>query len=402
METTQQNTQLIPINVNEIQKILKDAPSTLLANIDSKDRAIKAADDLIKAKEKVGMNENLDNQMSGYISKANKTIKTLNERRKSFTQMMDELKKKFTGCESDIKAKVDIIQGFRNEYATEQIRLQQEKERLAALKIAKEKERNIIIQQVKDDVSTAFFEYVKEKKEASMKYLNSITLEDFEDKSTAIKDSPIIFTPAQLKGLKLNSSIITAHHTQEEINAIVQEILSEDSLHIHYSNQYSNIMSAHKRQLVDRLPSLKKELEALAVANEEEQKRIEAERVLRIKAEKETILTEVAEQASEQLMQNKVETATANATVTMNNMFCFPSVSIPKVKVDVEIEVLNNAAYALLFQYWFERKGKDMDASSIEKMTIARIKKFCEDYIRDTGEEITSPLLKIKDRYKAK
>ena len=400
METNQNTAvQTLP-NITEIQKIIGDAPDTLIANTTSRDRAIAAADELIKAHTNVGMSPQLDNQISAFIEKGKKTIKAINEKRKPFTQMMDELKKKFTECENDIKGKVDDLQKLRDDYATKLAKERQEQERQAALKAAKEKEKITLIQQVKDEIAKAFYAYVAKKKEGALKYFNEITLENFEERSKALADSGLSFTPSQLRDLQI-PTLEVSYHSDEEVAEIVSSIVSDDSLHVHYNSEYGAAMSAHKKDLIDRLSSKKKELEALAAANEDEKKRLEEERAKREQEESAKVAAEAEKQTQETLAGNKAEAAQSEAVASMNVLFggAVPSINI---KESVEIVVNNSAAYALLFQYWFERKGKTMDQDSIEKMTLGRIKKYCEDYIKDTGEVIESPFIEIVEKFKAK
>lgn len=400
METNQTTAVQVLPNIKEIQKIIGDAPATLEANITSRQRAIAAAEELIKAHSNVGMTPQLDNSMAAFIEKGKKTVKAINEKRKPFTQMMDELKKKFTECESDIKAKVDELQKLRDDYATELMKKKQEEERIAAAKVAKEKERIALIQQIKNDLATAFYAFVATKKEGALNFFNKITLENFEQSSTTLETSPLTFTPAQLKDLKISTPKVE-FHSQQELANILLSVVEDDALHVHYSSEYSAAMSVYKKDLIDRLPSKKKELEAIAAANEEDKKRLELEKEKREQEEKEKTAAAAEKQTQEALANNNAEAAQAGAVASMSGLFGSVTSTLA-VKESVEISIKNNAAYALLFQYWFERKGKDMDQDSIEKVTIGRIKKFCEDYIKDTGEVIESPFIEIIEKYKAK
>jgi DNA repair exonuclease SbcCD ATPase subunit len=387
METNQSTAvQTLP-NIVEIQKIIGDAPATLVANTTSRDRAVQAADEMIKAHTNVGMTPELDGRMALYIDKGKKTIKAINEKRKPFTQMMDELKKKFTECENDIKTKVDEVQKLRDDYATKLMKERQEQERQAALKAAKEKEKITLTQQIKDEIAKAFYAYVAKKKEGALNYFNEITLENFEEHSKALTDSGLSFTPSQLKELKIPTFDVS-YHSDDEVAEILSSIVCDDSLYVHYNSEYGTAMSALKKDLIDRLPSKKKELEALAAANEEEKKRLEEEKEKREKEEKEKAAAEAAKQTQEALANNSAEAAQSEAATSMTSLFAAAAVPALAVKESVEIKINNNAAYALLFQYRFDRKGKTMDQDSIEKMTLGRIKKYCEDNIKYTGEFI--------------
>ncbi|OJV17932.1 MAG: hypothetical protein BGO30_08290 [Bacteroidetes bacterium 41-46] len=401
--TTQPGTALQTVpNIQEIQIIIGDAPATLIANTASRDNACKAGEELIIASKNVGMSPDLDNKMSSFIEKAKKTLKAINEKRRPFTQMMDELKKRFTECENDIKTKVDEVQKVRDSYAAELMKKRQEEERRLAIAAAKEKERISIVQKIKDEVAQAFYNYVVDKKNGALNYFNSITLEDFEAKSRNLEGSSLSFTPAQLSSLSIN--VKGENLDQEEVNEIAKSILTNDALHIHYANEYRSVMSVFKKDLVDKLPSKKQQLEELKAAadNEAERERILAEEKKRQAEEAEKISEEAKVSVDSAKAQTAAEAAESEASTSLNSLFATAGTPVPAVKESVQIVVKSKAAYALLFQYWFERKGKDMDEESIENMTLKRIKTFCENYIKETGEIIESSLIEIKEVYKAK
>lgn len=402
MEANQNTTLQVVPNIAEIQKIIGDAPATLVANSSSRDNACKAGEELVAAYKNVGMSPDLDNKMSSYVDKGKKTLKAINDKRKPFTQMMDELKKKFTECENDIKAKVDEIQKLRDSYAAELMRKRQEEERRLAIAAAKEKERISIVQKIKDEVAQAFYNYVAEKKNGALNYFNSITLEDFAAKSANLEGSSLSFTPAQL--LSLNIDVKGETLEQSEVDEMVKSILTNDALHVHYANEYRSVMSVFKKDLVDKLPSKKQQLEELKAAadNEAERERILAEEKMRQAEEAKRVNEEAKALVDTAKAQTAAEAAESEASTSMNSLFAAVSASAPSVKESVQIIVKNKAAYALLFQYWFERKGKDMDEESIENMTLKRIRTFCENYIKETGEIIESSLIEIKEVYKAK
>lgn len=393
-----QSLQVMP-DIQAIKKIIGDAPATLEANIKSRDNAIKVAEDLIKAYAN-GMNPQLDTQMAVFVEKGNKTIKAINEKRKPFTQMMDELKKRFTGCESDIKAKVDEIQGYRNDWAAEIMKKRQEEERAARQKLEKEKEEIRINAEIKAAVGVAFYEHIADKKRAAQERFNRITLANFDEEEVIFSKPVSIYTPAKFAELKVTlpeSSILT----KEEIVLISAKILADETLYVHYFNEYDSTMSVFQKSMQDLLPSKKKELKDLEAADEAKKAEIEAEQKRREEAAAAQIAAE-AERSSKTVADNaSAEAAASTVNAAMNSLFT-PVMEAPKVKEGTEIVIKNKAGYALIFQFWFEKEGKSLDNEKIEKKSIAQMKKFCEDYTIKTGETIESPFVEYKDTYKAK
>ena len=135
--STQEETGLL--EVQKLQEIVATAPEILQLNIASKTKAIEAGQKLVDAA-KLGMSDFQDEQLSIFMTKAKKTIDSMNERRKPFTQIVDAVKKQFTALESDLKPIMEEIQGYRNSYATQKMLAKQEADRVALLQLNKEKE----------------------------------------------------------------------------------------------------------------------------------------------------------------------------------------------------------------------------------------------------------------------
>ncbi|MFA5849974.1 MAG: hypothetical protein WC833_08825 [Bacteroidales bacterium] len=400
METnTNTALQTLP-NITEIQKIIGDAPATLTANISSKEKAVKAADDLITAHTTTGMTPALDAQMAEYTDKAKKTITAINEKRKPFTQMMDELKKQFTGCETTIKAKVDEVQKLRDDYATKLMKEKQEQDRIAAEKLAREKEVIAVRQAIKTALGTAFYEFITSKKKKVNELFDTLTLEKFEVDSQKFSAPVSMFTPRHLQELRI--SVSSTILKVEEINALILEVAQDDALYVHYANEYRNIMTVFQKETVDKLPSKKQQLEDLAKADEEEKAKL-LEQENKRKEEATAALQKEQDEASKTVEINAATQAAGETTqASMGALFSAAATEAPKVKTGTEIIVKNKVGYSLIFQFWFEHEGKDLDPEKIEKKTIGQMKKFCEDHAVKTGELIDSVLIEYNDVYKAK
>jgi len=127
------------LEVQKLQEIVATAPEILQLNISSKTKAIEAGQKLVEIA-KNGMNDFNDEQLSIFLSKAKKTIDSMNERRKPFTQIVDAVKKQFTTLESELKPIMDEIKSIRDSYATEKMKAKQEADRIAQAKLDKDKE----------------------------------------------------------------------------------------------------------------------------------------------------------------------------------------------------------------------------------------------------------------------
>ena len=106
--------------------IMQSAPAVLSSNRQSADNCVRFGRNLLENERQAGMTPALDEQMARFIVKARKTLEKTNEMRKPFTVLLDEVKKRFTAAENDIKGIQSEVQARRNEYAT---RLAEEKAR---------------------------------------------------------------------------------------------------------------------------------------------------------------------------------------------------------------------------------------------------------------------------------
>lgn len=401
METPETTTavQTMP-DFEQIQGIIGSAPATLKANITSKDNAIKAANDLILAHTTTGMTPELDGRIAIYTDKAKKTITTINEKRKPFTQMVTALTKQFTGCEADIKAKVDELQKLRDDYVTKLMNDKKEADRQAAIKLAKEKEQLEVKQAVKTALSNAFYALIAAKKTKVNELFDKLTLETFEEKKHIFSTPISTFNPIDLRNLVLTIPANTL--TKEETEAITKAVLEDDATHIQYATEYRNSMSVFQKETIDKLPTKKLQLEELSKASEEEAKKLlEAQQKRAEEAAKELIKEqETASKVAE--IAAVAEAAGQSAMASFGASFSGGSSATLQVKESTQITVKHNSGYAQIFQFWLLNEGGNLTTEQIEKKTIGQMKKFCEDFATKHGEYITSEFLEYTDKYKAK
>ena len=396
METTLQTTDT-GLQIAEVQRIIGEAPATLQSNRKSTQNSIEFADNLIQNSKKVGMNDILDGQMASYVEKGRKTITAINDRRKPFTQMVDLLKKEFTGLESLLKAKVDEVQHIRNEYATKKMEEQQERERQVLLQQAKEREAIELKRQSEIQLADNFSEYLKEAKKVLIDKFNSATLDNLDAIVDIIAGSGVTLTKEVY--ITLKPSLKSQYHEGKGLEDIILSVIREkfpgDAV------TYSGELSALRREIVDKKMSKRAELEALAKADEAERSRIEEERRQREKAERLRLETEAEAARQKATADAAVEAAGATAAAMVDARAAIASVT-PDVKEGYEIILKNIAANLLIAQCWFENEGKTLSQEKIDKVTFARMRKFCETYALKTGGIISNSMIEYKPVYQAK
>ena len=386
------------LEVQKLQEIVATAPEILQLNITSKTKAIEAGQKLVDVA-KLGMNDFQDEQLAIFMTKAKKTIDSMNERRKPFTQIVDAVKKQFTTLEGELKPIMEEVQGIRNSYATQKMKAIQEAERIAQLKLDKEKEMINIRQLCEIEVSNFFNQCISSTKNDIVDFFNKLTLETIVEADTVLSTTSTNFDsrysiPTEIiletPCMKLTSL--------DDYDKIVKEVLA-----VNYSTkkyEYTREINSIIKEYRDKIPSKKSELIAISQAGAEEKKRLEDAAIKRQQEEK-------AAQEAQQLEREKKaqEEAAINASAATAGAMIDASVAsseTPNVKEGYLINLTSTAGYLLLVQFWFEKEGKNMTADKFEKFTFDRVKRFCEAYAAKNEEFIQSPLISYEPIYKAK
>ena len=397
------NTATLPaINTEQLVTIVNQAPAILEKNKLSRDKAIGYGNSLIGQASQHGMTDDLDSLMANYLEKLRVTHKAMNESRKPFTQLVDEVKKRFTELESDVapSGKGNIfaqVQELRDKYATAKIEEQRRREREAAEKLAREKEAIQITQQVE----TAFASHVQQLISQAIISLNnsfeSATLSTVENARQEI--AGFMARVPQAAYYKFKPSIYANYLSSDQVQAIIDTTLANG--YTEANLEYANQVNACKRELIDKLPSKVAELEEIARAGSEQADALRKEAEARRKAAEEEANRKAQEEARRKADEAAARAAAEALEASINSQ-AEAYTGAPKVKEGYEITVKNPVAYALIFQFWFEKEGREWPYDKIEKMTISRMKAFCEAYAIKTGEVINSRLIEYKEIFKAK
>lgn len=449
------------VKVEEFKELISLAPKVLEENRISKSKAIDKANELTAlAKEK--MDDVIDGQLVVFIDKAKKTIATMNDKRKPFTQIMTQIAKEFTTLEADIKPSIDLCQKFRDDYATQKMEARKEQERLAALKLAKENELIELKKYFTVGHASMYADFLLNFKTKKLEWFNSLTLETISGAREVI-----IGFDNNLSDSMFNFNVPEPKFTLVE-RSEYYELIRGAVMSSCYAcmAQFKTDIQAFIREMIDMVPSKKQQLEEIEaarledirkkeeeaerqrIANElaaEAKRKAEAEEDLKkkaelekqakdaeLKAELERQANEAAEEkrkqdaiieAQKELERQEEEkkkleveseqariAAEAEAQVKASGQRAGAMVDAqadlfsqaPKVKEGYSIQISNQAAYLLLAQFWFEKEGKSLSIDKIESMTFARIKVFCEKYATKNEEFIESGLIKYEPVYKAR
>lgn len=374
--------QLIPVpdavivRQENIATIVKAGPQSYQTNALSCQRCAEAGQQLLDEIERCGMSDDLDRRLAAYIEKTRKTVKAMNERRAPVTKLFDQVRSEFTILENAIDpTKKDTvpyrIAQFRNAYAAKK-REEEERRRqaeLAAQELLKAKESYRVA--VEEDYRRLFNNLVT----GSINELTKMNSEVNLDNYTAVFDTvtgyqstlPADWCPPSAVRLPYN---LTPEEAKEIRNVTYQRLLPN------FEEQFVFEVDEYRREILDKLPSKKIELERMAEADAAEAARLKAEMAQR-EAE-EAARKEQERQKAEADAQQKAELDKANAE--MSGLFGAAKaeqVYTPKSKVSKKIKVNDPGAFLNIVSMWWQREGCTLSVDDLSKIFKKQLT-FCE------------------------
>lgn len=376
---------------------IAQAPSIAEQNMASLKKANEAADRLIELIKQTEIKDTpevrfLDEQCKSFVQKAAKTAAVLMERRKPVTQAFDAMRKYFTDMENELKKgeKIKAITAFRDKFAAHLAEEERKAEEERARKAALEQERIDLKASIKKAFNEDLSRQINTACEALENIFNAMTLKTVATTKDGVRDfateyaAPSITAPP----LKLVSPV--------EFGRMVSE--AAPSLSSVCEDEFKRQVEEKKRYYLDRVESRRQELVAIAEADIAERERLEKEAEERARAEAEKRKQELLSFGQRQDAEVEAEKAEAS----LQTLFDGYAPRAANVKKTLRIEILGPAAYARIFAFWFEREGKDLTYEKIEKFTVARMKKFCEDLATKTGEIVESNMLRYVEEVTAR
>lgn len=384
------NQQLIPLSdavivrQENIATIVKAGPESYHINRGICERGLKKGQALLDEISAVGMSDELDMRIASYLSSARKSVTNMNERRSSVTKLFDMVRSEFTLLENSIDpTKKDTIPfrlaQYRNSYAAQK-REEEERRRqaeLAAQELAKAKETYRAA--VEEDYRRSFNTLVNGSINELTKMNSSVTLDNY----TAVFDTVTGYQSALSADWYPPSAVRLPHNlSPDETKAIRNEVFQK--LLPQFQEQFISEVDEYRREILDKLPSKKIELERMAKADAAEAARLKAE-IARREAE-EAARKEQERQKAEAEAAQKAELDKSNAEMAgLFSMAKAEQVYTPKSKVSKKIKVNNPAAYLAIISLWWQHEGCKLSVDELAKIFKKQLT-FCEKLA--TKEEI--------------
>lgn len=396
---TQANNSLI--KVEEFNQIMQSAPATLQRNQTSVSTCNQAGQTLLDTIEAEGgiSSDELDAKVSEYLAKTKITIENMNKRRKPLTQLLATVSKSFTSLESaiDVKSVTTIpykLQQARNKYAAKKIAEQKRREEEARRKQMLENEKAQYRSDISVMLDTAYAAYVEKHINALNSMFNRATLATYNDVCRRISETSINFSwSAFVENVSDNKQ--TFYMDAETRKAIKNEVAIQKKKD--FTERYRFEIEGTKQDLIDKLPSLRKQLE-----EQEELRRTNAAEAARIEEERKQ---QEAEERKKQEEEAKAKAAAEKSAAEVQAAFDFSAASMSptptKAKVKKKIQITNPQGFMQVYQMWFMREGINMSMEDLEKVHKKMIT-YCEKVVNKDGEQIQSAYVKYIDDVTAK
>jgi hypothetical protein len=397
--------------IEQSSQLFQQAGPVLKQHVNSRMAAMNAGKQLLD-QAGLGMNEQLDESIKGYLVKINKTLERMKNDRAPITQIFDEIKKLYTSNEKelDIKSANSIpnqLQHFRNDWAAEVIRRNEEAKRLAELKFKHQGQRTEFVAWVHETIGRSLLAFQDRRKQSLTKAFSEITLENFDDKKAGLSGLKTEFPREKLH------EVIAYELPRQQFDLLKEEDYLELQPKAHTAYPFEAFFTSFKthidllkNELLEKLPGLKDELLKMKEAQErdaaeyarmqdEKRKREEAEQ-LRIKQEREEAEKKLAEQAQLQKAQGQAVAMFEQTAETAEAMQ-----QVGEVRNSFEIVVKHHAGWAEIFQFFYMRNCAEMTIEDMGKKTLNAMKKYAEDIAKKDGTRIESKYVEYNSVVKA-
>lgn len=366
---TDNNQALAIFEPQNVQALAELAPQSYRDNHLSHTRCLEAGNQLLARVQQEGMSDTLDMEIAKYIEKSKITVKKMNGRRTPVTQLFDQIRRVYTSMENDVDpAKADSIpnqlQAHRNAYAKKKHEEEERRRREEAARQAKENAKVRYRAEVEDDYVNQFYTLVNKSINALTDMDKSLTLDNY----TAVYDSVKQYAcelPASWCQSVVSGAYRPAELTPEECRAIQAAVMA--GLVNRFKEQFPFEVQSTRDDILDRLPSKKKELERIAQASAEEAARIKAameakEREEAARKEAERREREKQEAAAAQLAAQKQE---------MDGLFGLPTAPTaayqPKTQVKKKVVVETADDIMKVVAFWWSQVGCTLTVEELSK-----------------------------------
>lgn len=375
-----------PQSVGTIAQV---APQAYKENTISHDRCIQFGKELLKRVETEGMSDSLDQEIASFIERAKKTLKKMNGKRSAVTQIFDTIRSAYTGLENEVdpakKGTVPAqLQEVRNKYAAKK-----REEREAELRQRQQEQARLMAiskytTDVEEDYTRQYNALVTGTINRLMELDKSLTLDNYAIVADGVKNTSDALPQEWFNNLR-PQVLLPSALSPDEARSIAADV--KQKMFQRFTEQYTFEVSSTRDDILDRLPSKRKELERMAKANSEEAERIrkameERERKEAEQREKERAEREAKEKAAAELAAQKQEMDSLFGEAQLTEM-----AYQPKTQVKKRINVLNAEGFMPIIGMWWSHYGCTLSVAELEKEFKKQLT-FCNKLANDKANPI--------------
>lgn len=366
IDNTQALTVFEPQNVQTLAEL---APQSYKENQLSHFRCIEAGKSLLERVKREGMSDTLDMDIAKYIEKSKLTVKKMNAKRTPVTQLFDQIRKVYTTMENEVDPSKATsvpgqLQAYRNAFAQKKFEQEELRRREEAARLAKE----LAIKRYRNDAED---DYVRQFNALVNKSINELTEMD---KQINLDNYEIIFDGIKNYNCELpdkwcqtvaSGALRPAELSPDECRAIQANVMA--GLVNRFKEQFPFEVSSTRDDILDRMPSKKKELERMAKVSAEEAAKIKAQ--LQAKERE-----EAARKEAERIEREKQEAAAAKLAAEkqeMDGLFGAPVAAQagyqPKTQVKKKIVVESADDIMAIIAFWWSQVGCTLTMEELTK-----------------------------------
>lgn len=356
-----------PNPIDPQSKAISLAEKSHLQNTSSHDHCIARGRELLGKVKTEGMSDALYADLLEYLRITKITITKMNERRKPVTQVLDIIRKVYTSLENEINIdKADTIpnkiQQLCNKWAAVKHEEEQRRQRAEAARLAKENAKTRYRTDVEDDYVAQFNALVDKSINELSAIDKQITLDNYSISYDRIKNYDCEL-PASWCQTVTSSALRPAELSPDECQAIQANVMA--GLVNRFKEQYPFEVASTRDEILDRLPSKKKELGRIAKASAEEAARIKAEMEAKERAE----AARKEEERREREKQDAAKKQLAADKQEMDGLFGMPlpeTSNLPKTQIKKKVVVKSTDDIMRIFAFWWSQEGC---TKTIEELT---------------------------------
>jgi hypothetical protein len=390
------------IKIEELAELGNNASLALALNRASADKAAGVAREIIVEIERTAIADtpacrHLDETCKDFLSKASITVKTMKERREGVTRFFDEIRKVYTGLENRLApASPDVsrVKKYRDDFAAYLVEEERKREKERQRVIAAANERVEIEAATRKAIAAIVRERSERDTAAIAAIFGALTLDNVEQTreklqavangdTPALGDIPVPLPDPVYISVEDRDEIVLSVLAVEEANAAGDHAIAVVDAAGYY---------------LDRVDSRVRELQEIAAASDAERERLAAVAAEREKREQEALATAAARAESERAAVAEA----VKAEQSVMNIFDAPLAPVVDVKKAFKLRVTNNAGYAHVFMFWYEREGRNLSPEKFEKKSVGQMVKFCEDAANKSGDRVSSPNVEYGEEITAK